>query len=56
MKTVYKTVKEIVSKNRFVFIQNQKTKKNRIKGEVHSDETNSLFSQMYSIENEILFI
>jgi hypothetical protein len=56
MKTVYKILKEIVSKNRIGFIQNQKIKENRIKGEVHSDESNSLFVQMYSAENEVLFI
>lgn len=48
MTTLYKIIKRI--------IQNQKEKIKTLKGEFHPGEKTSLFSQMYAVENENLFI
>lgn len=56
MKTLYKIIRTIASKSTNSLFQNQKLKLNILKGELSADEINSLLSQMYSAENENLFI
>lgn len=52
MTTLYKIIKKTIAG----LIQNQKEKIKILKGELHAGETSSLLSQMYSAENENLFI
>jgi hypothetical protein len=56
MKTLYKIIRTIASKSTSSLFQNQKVKLNRLKGGLNTEELNSLLSQMYSAENENLFI
>ncbi|MEP7094917.1 MAG: hypothetical protein ABI793_12740 [Flavobacterium sp.] len=56
MKTLYKIIRTIASKNTNSLFQNQKGKPNMLKGRLNTEELNSLLSQMYSAENENLFI
>ncbi|MEO8237453.1 MAG: hypothetical protein ABI576_05040 [Flavobacterium sp.] len=56
MKTLYKIIRTIASKSTNSLFQNQKGKPNMLKGGLNTEELNSLLSQMYSAENENLFI
>ena len=56
MKTLYRIIRTIVSKSTNSLFQNQKVKLNILKGGLNTEELNSLLSQMYSAENENLFI
>lgn len=56
MKTLYRILKTINSKNTFGIIQTQKSNLNLHKGKLYSTETNSLLAHMYSAENNNLFI
>jgi hypothetical protein len=53
MRTLYKIIIKIASANTNY---NRKGKQNNIKGELQSNDIQSLFLQMYSAENDNLFI
>ncbi len=56
MKTLYKIIITVASKSMNSLFQSQKMKLNNLKNELNSKQIHSLLSQMYSAENEILFI
>jgi hypothetical protein len=53
---LYKIIRTITSKSTKNLFLSQKAKFNTIKEELHSKQIQSLVSQMYSAENENLFI
>ena len=53
MRTLYKIIIKIASANTNY---NRKGKQNNLKGELQSNDIQSLFLQMYSAENDNLFI
>ena len=56
MKTLYKIIRTIASRSTNNLFQGQKMKLNNLKHELNSKEMHSLLSEMYSAENENLFI
>lgn len=56
MKTIYKIIQKIASKSTIGLFQNHKSKLGLLKDGVYIDESESLLSQLYSVENETLFI
>lgn len=56
MKTLYKFFKSLVSKSKIGLLQDTQTKLDLLEGKLYVDESESLLSQMYTAENETLFI
>jgi len=56
MKILYKIIRKIISRNTNSLFQIQKQRLSNQGQGLYSKETYSLFSQMYSAENENLFI
>ncbi|MBP4139418.1 hypothetical protein [Flavobacterium geliluteum] len=56
MKTIYRIIKILTSKKVISAIRSQTIKLNILRGVLYSDELNSLHLQMYSADNEMLFV
>lgn len=56
MKIIYRILRSIKLKNILGIVQNQKSNFSLQKGNLYSNEANSLLAHMYSAENENLFI
>ena len=56
MQTLYKIIRTIASRRTNNLFQSQKSKHNNLKAELNSKQAYSLLSEMYSAENEDIFI